>query len=99
MATLQGGLKASEREGTPFSAKFESDGGKLQLSVYMMKRTDFMEFFADSTTGDRQSRESHGQQGPQGGFITESCDGQSESALLTETAVEATRGPGGQHLP
>ena len=31
-ATLQGGLKASEREGTPISAKFEIDDGKLQLS-------------------------------------------------------------------
>jgi hypothetical protein len=50
-ATLQGGLKASEREGTPISAKFEIDDGKLQLSVYTMKGTDFMEVVADPTTG------------------------------------------------
>jgi hypothetical protein len=50
-ATLQGGLKASEPEGTPISAKFEIDDGKLQLSVYTMKGTDFMEVVADPTTG------------------------------------------------
>ena len=33
-ATLQGGIKASESEGTPISAKFEIEDGKLQLSVY-----------------------------------------------------------------
>lgn len=49
--TLQGGLKASEREGTPISAKFEIDDGKLQLSVYTMKGNDFMELVADPKTG------------------------------------------------
>src|SRR5205823_2189537 len=32
-ATLKGGLKASEPQGTPISAKFEIEDGKLQLSV------------------------------------------------------------------
>jgi O-succinylbenzoate synthase len=50
-ATLQGGLKASEREGTPISAKFEIEDGKLQLSVYTMKGNDFMEVVADPKTG------------------------------------------------
>src|SRR5580693_3097564 len=50
-ATLQGGLKASEREGTPISAKFEIDNGKLQLSVYTMKGDGFMEVVADPKTG------------------------------------------------
>src|SRR5947207_2478936 len=50
-ATLQGGLKASEREGTPISAKFEIEDGKLQLSVYTMKGNDFMEVVADPNTG------------------------------------------------
>ena len=49
--TLQAGIKASEREGTPISAKFEIDDGKLQLSVYTMKGTDFMEVVADPNTG------------------------------------------------
>jgi hypothetical protein len=40
-ATLQGGLKASEEEGTPISAKFEIEHGKLQLSVYTMKGDAF----------------------------------------------------------
>ena len=50
-ATLQGGLKASEREGAPISAKFEIADGKLQLSVYTMKGNDFMEVVADPKTG------------------------------------------------
>jgi hypothetical protein len=50
-ATLQGGLKASEREGTPISAKFEIEGGKLQLSVYTMKDDTYTEVVADPKTG------------------------------------------------
>jgi hypothetical protein len=50
-ATLQGGLKASEREGTPISAKFELEHGKLQLSVYTMKGDAFSEVVADPKTG------------------------------------------------
>ena len=51
MATLQGGLKASEGQGSPISAKFEIEDGKLQLSVYTMKGSDFMEVVADPNTG------------------------------------------------
>src|SRR5437764_10989352 len=50
-ATLQGGLKASEAQGTPISAKFEIEDGKLQLSIYTMKGNDFMEGVADPKTG------------------------------------------------
>jgi len=50
-ATLQGALKASEREGTPISAKFEIGDGKLQLSVYTIKGDGFMEVVADPETG------------------------------------------------
>jgi hypothetical protein len=50
-ATLQGGLKASEREGTPISAKFEIEHGKVQLSVYTMKGDGFTEVVADPKTG------------------------------------------------
>ena len=50
-ATLQGGLKVSEAQGTPISAKFEIEDGKLQLSVYTMKGNDFMEVVADPKTG------------------------------------------------
>jgi Flp pilus assembly secretin CpaC len=49
-ATLQGGLKASEAQGTPISAKFEIKDGKLQLSIYTMKGNDFMEVVADPNT-------------------------------------------------
>jgi hypothetical protein len=50
-ATLQGGLKASEAKGTPISAKFEIEDGKLQLSIYTMKGDDFTEVVADPNTG------------------------------------------------
>src|SRR6185295_11905440 len=50
-ATLQGGLRASEAQGTPISAKFEIEDGKLQLSIYTMKGNDFMEVVADPNTG------------------------------------------------
>jgi hypothetical protein len=48
---LQGGLKASEAQGTPISAKFEIEDGKLQLSIYTMKGNDFTELVADPNTG------------------------------------------------
>jgi hypothetical protein len=50
-ATLQVGLKASESEGTPISAKFEIEDGKLQLSVYTLKGDGFTEVVADPKTG------------------------------------------------
>ena len=50
-ATLQGGLKASEAQGAPISAKFEIEDGKLQLSVYTIKGSDFIEVVADPNTG------------------------------------------------
>ena len=49
--TLQEGLKASEREGTPISAKFEVADGKLQLSVYTAKSGGFSEVVVDPKTG------------------------------------------------
>jgi hypothetical protein len=50
-ATLQGGLKVSQAQGIPISAKFEIEDGKLQLSIYTMKGNDFMEVVADPKTG------------------------------------------------
>ena len=50
--TLEDGLKASEREGTPVSAKFEvAEDGKLQLSVYTEKSGGFSEVVVDPKTG------------------------------------------------
>jgi hypothetical protein len=50
-ATLEGGLRAGEAQGTPISAKFEIEDGKLQLSIYTIKGSDFMEVVADPRTG------------------------------------------------
>ena len=49
--SLVDGLKASEKSGTPISAKFEVEGGKLQLSVYTMKGDKFSEVIIDHKTG------------------------------------------------
>jgi hypothetical protein len=54
--TLQGGLKASEAEGKPISAKFELEDGKLQLSVYVLKGDDFVEVAADPKTALAKSK-------------------------------------------
>jgi hypothetical protein len=48
---LGDGLKASEREGKPVSAKFEIDDGKLQLSVYTMGTDGFAEVDIGPKTG------------------------------------------------
>src|SRR4029450_12989879 len=49
--SLEEGLTASAREGTPISGKFELEEGKLQLSVYTMKGDAFSEVIVDHTTG------------------------------------------------
>jgi hypothetical protein len=50
-ATLQAGLKAGERVGIPISAKFEIEDGNLQLSVYTLDGSEFVEVIADPKTG------------------------------------------------
>ena len=94
-ATLQGGLRVSEAQGTPISAKFETEDGKLQLSIYTMKGNDFMEVVADPKTGAIAKAEK----------ITDADDlkeGASQKAAIakakvplltaTETAVNANAG-------
>jgi hypothetical protein len=49
--SLQQGLTASQREGTPISGKFELEHEKLQLSVYTMKGGKFSEVVVDHMTG------------------------------------------------
>lgn len=50
--SLAGGLRASQKEGTPISGKFEVEDGKLQLSVYTMKADKFFEVIVDHKTGN-----------------------------------------------
>jgi len=52
--TLHRALIASQAHGTPISAKFEIEDGKLQFSIYTMKGNDFMEIVADAKTADRR---------------------------------------------
>ena len=94
-ATLQGGLKASEREGTPISAKFEIEDGKLQLSVYTMKDDGFTRSRSRSQDRrDQGGRKDHGCRRPQGGDGAKSCYGEGEGALAraTENAVKSNTG-------
>jgi hypothetical protein len=49
--SLEDALKASEAQGTPISAKFELEKGKLQLSVYTAKGDKFSEVLVDYKTG------------------------------------------------
>jgi hypothetical protein len=49
--SLENGLRASEKEGKPISAKFEVEEGKFQLSVYTMKGDKFSEVIVDHKTG------------------------------------------------
>ncbi len=49
--SLNQGLLASAHEGTPISAKFEVEDGKLQISVYTMKADEFSEVGVDPISG------------------------------------------------
>jgi hypothetical protein len=48
---LSQGLAASASKGTPISGKFEVEDGKLQLSVYTAKGTNYSEVIVDHKTG------------------------------------------------
>src|SRR5215467_2411283 len=94
-ATLQGGLKASEAQGTPISAKFEIEDGKLQLSIYTMKGDDFMEIVADPNTGAIAKSEKI----TDAGDLKEAAEQKAAMAkakvpllTATETAVKANAG-------
>jgi hypothetical protein len=47
----RGVSSAAAKEGTPISAKYEVENGKLQLSVYTMKGDKFSEVIVDHGTG------------------------------------------------
>ena len=49
--SLQTGLSASATAGTPISAKYEVEDGKLQLSVYTAKDGKFSELLVDYVNG------------------------------------------------
>jgi hypothetical protein len=48
---LDQGLKASARDGTPISAKYEIEHGALQLSIYTQKGDRFSEVIVDHKSG------------------------------------------------
>jgi hypothetical protein len=92
---LEGGLRSSEPQGTPISAKFEIEDGKLQLSVYTMKGNDFMEVVADPNTGAIAKAEKI----TDAGDLKEAAEQKAAMAkakvpllTATETAVKANAG-------
>ena len=94
-ATLQGGLKASEAQGSQISAKLEIEDGKLQLSIYTMKGNDFMEVVADLKTGTIAKAEKI----TDAGDLKEAAEQKAAMAkakvqllTATETAVKANAG-------
>jgi len=94
-ATLQSGLMASEREGTPISAKFEIEDGKLQLSVYTMKGDGFTEVVADPKTGAIAKAEKITDAGDLKEAISQKAamaKAKVPLAAATETAVKAHAG-------
>jgi len=93
-ATLQGGLKAAEREGTPISAKFEIENGKLQLSVYTVKGSDFMEVAADPKTGAAKAEKIKEADDLKEAVTQKAAMARAKVPLLTavETAVKANPG-------
>lgn len=49
--SLEKGIAASKTRGTPISAKYEVEDGKLQLSVYTAKGDSFLEVIVDHKSG------------------------------------------------
>ncbi len=49
--TLEQGLTASSSKGKPISGKFEVEDGKLQLSVYTAKGSEYSEVIVNHRTG------------------------------------------------
>ena len=93
--TLQSGLRTSEAQGTPISAKFEIEDGKLQLSIYTLKGNDFMEVVADPQTGAIAKAEKI----TDAGDLKEAAEQKAAMAkakvpllTATETAVKANAG-------
>ena len=89
-ATLQGGLRASEAQGTPISAKFE-----IEDTIYTMKGNDFMEVVADPNTGAIAKSEKI----TDAGDLKEAAEQKAAMAkakvpllTATETAVKANAG-------
>jgi hypothetical protein len=93
--SLEKGLSASETQGKPISGKFEVEDGKLQLSVYTMKRDKFSEVIVDHKTGKVAKTEAI----TGGGDLTAAkaqsgamAKAKSSLRVATEKAIKANKG-------
>ena len=82
--SLQQGLTASVSKGKPISAKFELEDGKLQLSVYTAKGTDFSEVIVDHRTGKIATSKAI-----TGGDDLTAAKGQAEAMASAKTSLKA----------
>jgi hypothetical protein len=55
--TLEDGIKTSQQNGTPISAKFEMEDDHLQFSAYTMKGDEFNEVVVEPSSGAIKSAE------------------------------------------
>jgi hypothetical protein len=100
--TLQGGLRASEAQGTPISAEFEIEDGRLQLSVYTMKGDTWTEVVADSSKGAIKEAETIKDVDDSRGNGAKGGDGKGEGAPADrrrDGGERECRVPGGEHRP
>src|SRR5881409_3107608 len=82
--SLQSGLQASAREGTPISAKYEVEHDHLQLSLYTMKGDTFSEVIVDHKTGKVAKAEPIA-----GGDDLTAAKGQSEAMAKAKRSLDA----------
>src|SRR5262245_18118826 len=81
---LQRGLTASSKQGKPISAKYELEGGHLQLSIYTTKGYQFSEVIVDHKTGKVLKAEPI-----TGGEDLEAAKAQREAMATAKRSLEA----------
>src|SRR5437763_17116379 len=82
--SLERGIAASKAKGTPISAKYEVENGKLQLSVYTAKGDAFSEVIVDHKTGKVAKAEPI-----TGGDDLTAAKGQSEAMAKAKRSLDA----------
>ena len=82
--TLEQGLTASASKGKPISGKFELENGKLQLSVYTAKGSDYSEVIVNHRTGKVAKAEAI-----TGGDDLTAAKSQAEAMAAAKTTLKA----------
>ncbi len=94
-ASLAGGLTSARTSGTPISAKFEVEDGKLRLSIYTMNGASFSESVVNPATGKVEKSETITDKDDlQAAAAQKAAMGKAKRSLLTATnnALKANSG-------